>query len=82
MSLPRIFYQTRLGSRVGLREGLIASLLNDVPKLDLPMRRVTADAGDAFVLEARARNHRCDPPVHGLRPAAINPIRAAAHLLL
>ena len=26
---------------VGLREGLIASLLNDVPKLDLPMRRAT-----------------------------------------
>ena len=65
---------------VGLREGLIASLLNDVPKLDLPMSESNQQTPAMRSCLKLARGIiDATRPVHGLWPAAINPIRAAAH---
>ena len=65
---------------VGLREGLIASLLNEVPKLDLPMSESNQQTPAMRSCLKLARGIiDATRPVHGLWPAAINPIRAAAH---
>lgn len=65
---------------VGLREGLIASLLNEVPKLDLPMSESNQQTPAMRSCLKIARGIiDATRPVHGLWPAAINPIKTAAH---